>query len=237
MSYYNRPLLVKKALESVIESHQHHPHWSLTFCDDNSPVPGGPIVLETLKEFHDRLTLIRTNDTIEQKIAQGLTIGRVANEALSATDADLAIVLCDDDRLVPTYLRDLSRFYEENPSVMYAWSKLHIMNLELTPLDHELVPYNSWEGAIEPRNKVDGSQVSFRTSCFKDHGVRYLDVCHRNSNLDAELFSMLYEKFGPAPCTNLVGQYKAIHDYQLIRHKFALPNYYNDVEHEGGKKF
>ena len=235
MPYYNRPILLKRALESILQSHEHHPDWSLLFCDDNSPVPGAPIVLDVLQGFHDRLTLVRNADSIEQRIDQGLTIGKVANEGLLATDAEIAVVLCDDDKLVPTYLRDLSDFYTKNQTVMYAWSKIYVVNLEVSPIHHDFVDYNSWEGAIEPKNRVDSSQVSFRISCFKDYGARYLELGHKH--LDADLYSTLYEKFGPAPFTGLTAQFKGIHNYQLLYHKSTLHDFYEDVKQMGGRYF
>lgn len=248
--YYNRPILVRRALESVIKANQYHQDWHLLFGDDGSPIPGEPIAREVLHEHLDRVTFVNSGLSFEDKVRGGLVHGRYANEIISKSDADLAITLCDDDALVPTYLRDISRFFEEHPEVMYAWSNIHLYNpLLQSPENVNNVTgrYNEWEGAINPVNKCDCSQVAFRTISFQEHGVRCDDTTFGAEgmpwlkSLDATILQALFDKYGPAPYTGLVAQYKGIHDYQLVWNKRngidGLSDYVRKVEQLGGKVF
>lgn len=43
-SYYNRPILVERMLDSILVANQYHTDWELAILDDNSPIPLEPII-------------------------------------------------------------------------------------------------------------------------------------------------------------------------------------------------
>lgn len=248
MTYYNRPILVRNALASIRKAAELYQDWILVFGDDNSPIPGEPIVREMLPEYLDRITFINTNMSFNEKIKNGLAHGKYANQFIASCEADVAIILCDDDELVPTYLRDLATFFISRPNVMYCYSKVHIYNplfQKSQDVDNVTGRYNDHHGPINPANKLDVSQVAFRLDCCKKHGVQFLESTKGTQpwieNLDGRFFQALYDKFGPAEPTNLIAQYKGIHDHQLVWHKKngeeGLAKYIEQVTDLGGKRF
>lgn len=248
LSYYNRPILVQNALQSIRKAHAHHADWHLVFGDDGSPVPGEPVVREIMSEFADRITFINSNLTFEEKANGGLVLGRFANEVIAASDADIGITLCDDDELCPLYLKQLSDFFVSHPDVMYCYSKIHLYNplyQRSEDVDNISGRYNRWDGPVNPTNKLDASQVAFRLDCCRRQGVKFPDTTKGAvpwvENIDGHFFQCLYDKFGPAIPTNFTSQYKGIHDYQLVWHKKKnkedLKVYMDQIRELGGSKF
>jgi glycosyltransferase involved in cell wall biosynthesis len=245
LSYYNRPLLVRKALESVIASNAYHQNWHLVFGDDFSPINGEDILHWELRGYEERYEYINSWASVEHKLQHGLTIGSYANRAILRSDADIAVMLCDDDRLEPTYLRDLAKFYKHNPTVMYAYSNVKLYNPLLESSPAEDGGKFDCEGLVNPVNRLDASQVSFRLDAFRQ-GVRFPETTKTDAgpfirNLDGELFQQLYDLYGTATPTGLVGQWKGIHDFQLVWHKKKGPDdfvkYVESVAELGGDRF
>lgn len=250
--YYNRPKLLRKAMESVLTSHQNHSDWEMVFGDDNSPIPGEPIVREILSDFVDRITFINSNMSFDEKIDQGIQIGRYANQVIKKSNADIAITLCDDDELVPTYTRDICKYFENNPEEMWAYSHLAIFNpLYKASKDVDLkqlkeCPYNFTSERINPVGKLDSSQIAFRLKAFES-GVQYPDNSKSEHdpympwliNPDAGLFQSMHKKFGNVPFSGLISQYKGIHEHQLVWHKkqgrIGLKEYTETINQLAGK--
>lgn len=229
-SYYNRPILLRNAISSILAANEHHQNWEIVHGDDGSAIPGRPIVESILKDHLDKITFVRSDLTIDDKLQQGLLIGRMANDAIKNSNADIALVLCDDDELCPEYLKNLSDFYEQNEDVLYAYSKIHLYNplvqssVGTNNLNHK---YNQHTTPIEPAGKVDISQVSWRLDCCNKFGAWFQDTTKSVldkpwiKDTDKGFFENLYEKCGDCFPTGIVGQYKGIHDYQLLWHKNA----------------
>lgn len=227
-SYFQRPKLVRNALSSILAANEHHQDWEMAFGDDGSDIPGKPIVEEMLKDHLEKVTFVHSGMTLEDKLKKGLMLGKMANEAIAASSADVAFVLCDDDEIHPEYMKNLSLFYEKNPSILYAYSKIHLYNplfqksAEVNNLNHK---YNQWTVPINPCCKVDASQVSWRLSCCKDLDAWFVDstkfVSHRpwSKDTDRSFFENLYNKCGDCHPTNIIGQYKGVHEHQLLWHK------------------
>jgi hypothetical protein len=228
LGYYNRPILVRNALKSILKAHEHHDNWELAFGDDGSDVPGKPIVEEILKDHLDKVRFYHSGLRFEDKIENGLILGMMANRAIRESKADIGILLCDDDELVPTYLRGLSDYFLANPKVMYCYSKIHLYNPFFNvseQVDNVTGRYNKFDGPINPVNKVDATQVAWRLACQKEHDAwlvdttKFVDGMPWSKDTDKSFFEVLYKKFGEAQFSGLVGQYKGIHDYQLLWHK------------------
>lgn len=247
LCYFERPILVRNALKSILKSNEHHQDWELVFGDDGSLNEGRPIVEEVLKDHLHKVRFVNSKMSLEEKLDQGIQLGRYANEEILKSTADVAITLSDDDELVPTYLKDLKLFLESNPQKMYCYSKIHIYNPLIQNSDTVINPsghFNSWSEPIDPVNKVDASQVAFRLDCFRHYDIRYPNSTHENGrpwvkNFDSSLFEQLYRQFGECVYTGLVGQYKGIHDYQLVWHKKSgvsgIIKYIKEVRELAGK--
>lgn len=220
-SYYNRPKLFRKSLQSILSST--HQDVEVFVCDDGSDLNAEEMVRSLIPQavYHN------TGSTIEDKLAKGIQIGKVANLFLSQTSADLAITLGDDDELVPDYLERLVGYFHLHPNIMYAWSKIHLFNplIESSNNCNNVTGhYNNWSGSINPVGKLDTSQVAYRVDCYRAYGIRYPETTRVADqpglgNIDAPFFEQLYRRFGDASFTGLIGQFKGIHDYQMVWHK------------------
>ncbi len=228
MSYFNRPILVKNALNSILLANEHHQNWELLFGDDGSKIAGKPIVEEILKDHLQKITFAQSGMTFDQKIANGLVLGKYCNEAIKKSNADIAIMLCDDDQIHPNYLKNLDEFFDNNPQIMYCYSKIHIYNpllQDMKQISNLAERYNKWNAPINPANKVDASQVAWRLDCCKKNNAWFVESTKLTSDkpwikdTDKSFFENLYEKCGDCFPTSFVSQYKAIHDYQLLWHK------------------
>ncbi len=248
MSYYQRPILVRKALASVLKAHELHQNWELAFGDDGSKIPGRPIVEEMLKDHLSKVSFVQSDMTFEDKIQQGLILGKLANAAIRSTDADLALILCDDDVLVPDYMKNLSEFFVNNPDVLYCHSKLFIYNPLQNSDWNPDSKYNKWaDQQVCPVNNLDASQVAWRLSCCKVHGAWFAESTKAVEgkpwikDTDKSFFENLYAKCGPSHPTGFFGQCKGIHDHQLLWHKNSFKDSlleYNKTCNElGGVKF
>lgn len=247
-SYYNRPMLVRNALNSIVKANEYYPHWELAFGDDGSKVPGAPIVEEILADHMDKVKLVQSGMSFQDKIEQGLILGRLANQVMVASDADAAFMLCDDDELVPTYLSGLADYFVKNPDVLYCYSNISLYNPFYPDKAYNVVgKFNQYKEPINPVDKVDASQVAWRLSCCKKYGAWFRDNTKQiegkpwTKDTDKSFFENLHERCGKAHFSGLVGQYKGIHDYQLLWHKnvsaAGLWSYDHMCCELGGKKF
>lgn len=227
-SYYNRPILVKNALNSILAAHKYHQNWRLTFGDDNSPIPGRPIVETILKEHLDKVTFIQTGMTFEDKIREGISLGKYANKVIAESDADVFVVMGDDDELHPEYLMRLSDFFSSNPQVLYCYSKLYVYNplyQKSADVTNPGNKYNQWWEPIVPMGKVDATQVAWRRECCVKYDAWFVDNTKQVTgkpwarDTDISFFDRLYLKCGLCHPTGIFAQYKGIHDYQLLWHK------------------
>lgn len=214
-------------MASVRRAGERHADWDLAFGDDGSDVPGEPIVREVLGIQFGRATCVSTGRTVEDKLANGLTLGSYANDAMRRSDAGAAILLCDDDELHPDYLKNLSEFLEARRDVAYCYSRASIFN-PLVPssrdalnLDHK---YNRWSEPVDPVRNLDASQVAWRLECCTRHGA-WLPESTRGegaawaADADRLFFERLRDRCGLCVPTGFVGQYKGVHDYQFVWNK------------------
>lgn len=227
LSYFNRPLLVRNSLNSILKANEYYRNWELLFGDDGSIVPGKPIVEEILKDHLDKVTFVNSEMSFQDKIDHGLLLGKYANEHMRQSDADVAIMFCDDDELFPIYLRDLAEYFSRNDH-LYCYSKIHIFNpffQKSSEVNNLTGKFNQWQGPINPVGKVDATQVAWRLDCCKKYGAWFKESTKLvegkpwTRDTDRGFFENLYEKCGLCYATEFIAQYKAVHDYQLLWHK------------------
>jgi glycosyltransferase involved in cell wall biosynthesis len=208
--------MVKNALRSVLT--QSHEDWEVACVDDGSDVSLESVVKKVVpEELQHKFTHYNTHDTIEKKLEQGGSMaGKHLNEAILASDSEIIIILCDDDALYPEYLKNLSKYFTDNPEVKYAYSHVVVYD-PLTQKPEPTLIKKEWflnrTGPIDPYCNIDASQGAWRATCTKEAGISlpFPQTC----NLDATLYRGLYNKYGPCNFTGFNGQYKGVHEDQL----------------------
>lgn len=216
MAYYNRPRMVEIALNSI--KNQGYKNWQLAFVDDGSEFPGEPIVREILSEEIDKVIFFNTNHTAQDKINNGGShFAGYWNTAMRMSNADIAIMLCDDDALYPDYLFNLSEYYKLNENIIYSYGHVSVFdpnkfngfnNLSLnrdSSLNHT--------SPINPYCMVDASQVSWRIKNVLEKNIAF--PTPKTSDLDAQLYGQLFNHFGNCVYNGIIAQYKGVHTDQL----------------------
>ncbi len=229
--YYDRPNMVRNALYSLVLADKYYKNWILAVNDDASSIPAEPIVKEILADKLDRIKFYRLNMTLEEKIQSGGIMGAGMNKIIQETEADIGIMLCDDDALHPYYLEGLNWYFLANPEVNSCHSKI----IEYCPLRETF--FNAMNRRMNPNfwlnvhkipicgaGKVDASQVAWRLKCNKKFGAWFASPCPKNH--DMYFYEELAKRSGLTHPTKLISQYKAFHDKQLgnIDHNWAWRN-------------
>jgi uncharacterized phage-like protein YoqJ len=222
--YYERPNMVRNALKSVLKANEHYKNWFLIAHDDGSENKLEPVVHEVMAGHLDNVGIVRSEKTSEQKVNEGGMLGHTLNEIIHVARAqikpDILLMLCDDDELHPLYLKKLDEYFTNNHDVMSCYSNvicydpLHETSENCFPERHAKFSskLNQWNVSINGTDKVDASQVAWRSSCH-DRGVRFPFPCVKNH--DSGLFSAMNHFCGPMHYTGFVSQYKGVHSKQL----------------------
>lgn len=225
LPYYNRPNIVRFALESI--KRQKYKNWELFFCDDGSDKPGNTILEEYFpKNKYGNIFYLNTETTLEYKKKNDSIFGYYLNQFIINSDSDICITLCDDDALCMDYLEKLNIWYNENYEKQYSFCDIipydpfTIKSLDEIKDKAESSLNSNGQTEVLPQNRLDSSQISWRTDVFKKQNVRY--PYPQTSSLDSALFLQLYNLFGLCPFNGIVGQYKGYHLDQLC-HK-SNPN-------------
>lgn len=236
MAYFNRERMVRLALESVKLSEG---DWELAFVDDGSNVPGEDIVREMFspEQFREQITCYNTHDSVEAKEARGGSrFGEFWNHAMKNSNADIGIMLCDDDALFPGYLDGLSSYYQENEDIVYSYSHLSAydpkvyynsvndvpFNLEFfnTAIPPMLTPINAGPTPIIPSCRVDSSQVSWRLPEINEDEIAFPSP--QTADLDASFYEVLFDHYGYCVYNGLISQFKGWHTDQMGNRRTAL---------------
>ena len=148
------------------------------------------------------------------------------NQAVRESDADIVIMMSDDDAVHKNYFSNLNSFYSANPSCMYSYS--HIIPFdpfEQVPCDTLKYHNNNkkwntkatsglnWTQPINPFCRVDATQVSWRAECNKVHDIWLPE--EQTKNLDASFYQAMFDKFGNCVFNGAISVYKAFHKDQL----------------------
>lgn len=229
LAYYNRPKIVLNAIKSICDLEYNN--FDVVIIDDGSDHD------KMFKHFMFESGLFGgvygfcryryIPDTPYQKLAQGGSRhGEYINKAILESDADAVVILCDDDALLPDYLTNLNKWFNDNPDKKYCYSHVRTYN-PLTESPFGIEKREWWTNHNEPLNpwhRVDSSQVVFRTSCFKEDGLRYPSP--QTENLDAAIFSQAYAKYGLCHYTGFDGQYKGVFEGQMVN-RSPVDQYFN----------
>ena len=220
--YYERPELVKNALNSIKELD--YENWELAFIDDASQTPGEPIARSILSERElAKTTFYRCEDSVGQKMAQGGSRhGQYMNEAIINSDAEYFVIICDDDAIRPTYFKELDAVLAQK-AYPYMYSKVMFFNptrqsyKDATEQATESFAGSTYsinhEHPLRPICMIDGSQLVCNVQCFKDKQVAF--PFPRTRMLDAAIYQQLYDLYGDCYPTKLFGLYKAAFAEQM----------------------
>jgi glycosyltransferase involved in cell wall biosynthesis len=216
MAYCNRPKMVEIPLRSI--QNQSYKNWELAFVDDGSLVSGEYIVKTILSDDLDKVKFYNTHHTPEDKIKNGGSVfGRFWNEAMYESDADIAIMLCDDDALYPEYLQKLVDYYSFEQSVNYSYGHVSVFNPNTcTNLDSLVLDRSSdlnKTGQFNPVCQVDASQVSWRIDKVKENNITF--PVPKTTDLDAAIYNAMFSSFGNCVYNGIIAQYKGVHLDQM----------------------
>lgn len=221
--YYERPNYLTHVLQSVKNST--YDNWNLCVIDDGCVSPAYDLINGSFSEDErkkHRIAYIQTFDSQENKNSRGGSqFGEYANCAIKNSDADIVLMLCDDDLLKPNYLQELNEYYTKNLSVKYSYSHLNFYDPSMGLPSEENVVNDSYTRylvtsscPINPVRRVDSSQVSWRRKPWIDDGIQF--PCPRTSNLDEIIYGHMYAAWGDCHFNGIVAQWKGIHKDQLI---------------------
>jgi hypothetical protein len=221
--YYDRPEMVKiNALKSIENST--YKNYEIAFINDSGESTSDHLLTDLKDKTKVKQYNIGISDE-EKQIKGGSIFGNYANLAIKESDAEIVIMLCDDDALLPDYLENLNKFYQSNP---YAWSysKVKYYNPEIEDYTKAEDDYANKRGPagstddlnrnnqpLNPFCRCDASQVSFRTFYFKDRNVWF--PFPQTRNLDASIYQSMYNAVGPCYPNSFYGQCKGVFADQL----------------------
>ena len=223
LAYYKRPKMVLNALNSI--KNLKYLNWQLDFIDDS----GDDAFKEDLLNLgldNSKVNYISTYDTDEMKKSiGGSRHGHFMNESIKKSDADVVVILCDDDAIIEDGLNKLDAFYTKNPEVRWAYSFVKYYNpimesIEQASEDYErirkygsTVNLNVDHGPTSPANRCDSTQVTFRRENFTERNVWYPSPMTRA--LDYHIYTTMYAHYGPCYPTLEYVQYKGVFADQL----------------------
>jgi len=224
--YYNRPDIVKNALHSIAQSS--YSNFEIAFINDSENKSNDHILayLEDTDCF-SKIKEYSIGQSESDKVLQGGSIfGKYANIAIQESDADIVIMLCDDDAVTEDYFKNLSEYYTNNPDVIWAYSKVKYYNPLIETYLQASDDFNRVRGfhgsvvnlnvhttPINPDCACDASQVSFRRSCFVQGNVWF--PYPQTRNLDSTIYGKMYQVWGVCHPTNFYGQCKGVFSDQL----------------------
>lgn len=224
LAYYKRPKIVLNALTSIKKLS--YTNWQLNFIDDS----GDDSFKQTLFDFgldNSKINYIPIFDSDDTKRIQGGSRhGEFINKSIENSDSDIVVILCDDDAIVNGYFEYLNEYYQLNPEVNWAYSKVYFYDPSIEPYingKHETelryshpgstYTLNNYTDAIHPAGKLDISQITFRTKVFTQGNCWFPSP--QTKNLDAAVFDQISKKYGYCYPTFIYGQYKGAFDDQL----------------------
>lgn len=207
-----RPKLVRNALNSVLKANEFYEDWEMAFIDDSSPKPGRAIAESIMKDHLHKVKFYHTSMYLSEKKKTDGMVGRFMNLAMKESNADIGIMLCDDDELHPHYLRDINQYFQDRPEVGYCYSNIQIYlpGWERSEnVENISGPWNQYNTPISAADRIDASQVAWRIPLCKEHQAWFAE--NRTRSLDATIYDALYKVCGPCVYTGMVSQYKGVH--------------------------
>lgn len=205
-------------------------NYEICIVDDGSVIDPIEKVMEQNNISISNLKILKTNDSLENKKQRGSIHGKFMNQAIRESDADIIVMMSDDDAVHRNYFTKLNKFYSLNDHVNYSYA--HVIPFD--PFDQvpcdTLVVHNmnrkwnttaasglNWTHPINPFCNVDATQVSWRSLCNKEHNIWLPE--EQTKNLDASFYQDMFAKFGNCVFNGSISVYKGFHKDQLSNRK------------------
>jgi len=226
LMYCDRPNMVQFALDSIRA--QTYRNFNVAVVDDSARTPGGDFfpdnsIVRYMKdpalEGADPNSAYTVSDTIEEKTANGGSrFGLFVNQAINESDADIGLMLCDDDALLPNTLHDLNEYYIHNPHTSYSYGHVLTYNPYDAPNYSGIKgrygsSLNNYDQPINAFCRVDASQVSWRMDAYKNAGIQFPHP--QTAALDAIVYQQMYDMMGFCHFNGKFVQYKGVFPDQL----------------------
>jgi hypothetical protein len=141
----------------------------------------------------------------------GSIFGKYAQQAVEESDADIVMMLCDDDALYPEYFNNLNKYFQLHSDEKYVYSHIHTYDPMLTKLEDN-PPYEhhhlNKDWPLNPHFNIDMSQVAWRRQAFIDSGIKF--PYPMTANLDAVVYNQMHNHFGDCKFSGFFSEYKAM---------------------------
>lgn len=161
LTSYNRPQMVKKAIESVLN--QTYQNFELIILDDNSNEETLKVIFEYLKD--PRVIFFKSNVKDEDRYKES-PYARQVNVGLKLAKGEFITYLCDDDYYLPQRLEKMVKFFEENPDKYVCFGRQMLIDESGNVIGERI----SDEILEHPEFRVDHSSVMHRRECFEKCG-------------------------------------------------------------------
>jgi glycosyltransferase involved in cell wall biosynthesis len=226
--YYNRPNLVRYALSSL--KNQSYKNWQALVVDDGSDISCEDSIKEILREEATKVKYINTLMSKKDKESIGGSLfGLYWNHACIAYDCDFAIMLCDDDALMPDYLENLNKFFQENLNRKWIYSHVKYYD-PFCQTDFKNIKtcmeVNQPIYELNPDSRLDASQVAFSLDAFKTYGAEF--GYPLTANLDSDLYRKLHPVYGNCCFSGFFSQYKGYASSRLETRQFNAESIYSN---------
>jgi glycosyltransferase involved in cell wall biosynthesis len=182
LTSYNRPSMLKEAIDSVLA--QTYQDFELILLDDNSNEETLKVIEPYLK--NPKIVFYQSNISKEDRYKES-PYARQINIGLKMAKGELISYLCDDDLYLPDRLEKMVKFLEEHPEakVVYGRQKMVWENGDIDIRQPD-------EVLTDPACKVDHSSVMHYKSCIDEVGDWSTE--HIQSS-DADFFHKLGAKY------------------------------------------
>lgn len=247
---YKRPRMLNNAIMSIYNEGLLWSSRDHTTQDQIEIVIIDDCEAEAIEEFgaqrsgqYDGMRIIQPGDTLAAKKDHTASrVGWALNQAVYESDADIVMMLCDDDLVYPWASARIIEFFKRHPGEDWGWGSSCIYNATTCDfptiysddsvqfIDGEVV---TAEGANEPpglrdvpfmertvaANRLDISQVAWLRQAQIDHNIRWSDKSHpKRQPIDHMVFHQMDGKFiKGCPNMDVLVQYKGSHAAQISK--------------------
>jgi len=187
---YNRPTMVKKAIESVLS--QKDCEFTLYIMDDNSNIETKNVLSQYAKNYKNIVLYI--SDIKEEDRFKTIPGAKNINIALKMGTSEYISYLTDDCYYLPNRLKIMSDYLNENSNTYCVYGLQNVMDLdgrikEIRGKDLGDVEY--------PHCKLDINQIMHRRSILEKTGYFEEDnIAQYMYQADGEFFMRIVKHFG-----------------------------------------
>ena len=223
---YNRPTMVKKAIESVLS--QQECDFTLYVMDDNS----NSETQEILREYEqNRDIVLYVSDVKNENRLKEIRGAILINMALKISSSEYITYLTDDCYYLPNRLKVMSRYLDTNQDVYSVYGIQIVKDLA----DNELFIRGKDLGDVsQPHCKLDLNQIMHRRSVLDRAGyIEETDVERYICQADGEFFTRIANNFGPFKQINTFTDVNIEHSKRLtllLQSKESINSMFNNNE-------